>query len=66
MTTNSESTTWLTRKEAALHMRLSPATLANWASLDYGPTFTRIGRGRVLYRMADVEGWMALQAGQVV
>ncbi|QYF91580.1 AlpA family transcriptional regulator [Arthrobacter sp. PAMC25284] len=66
MTPNSEPTTWMTRKEAALHMRLSPATLANWASLDYGPAFTRIGRGRVLYQMADIESWMALQTRPAV
>jgi predicted DNA-binding transcriptional regulator AlpA len=53
---------WLTRKEAAAHMRLSTATLANWASLDYGPAYVRIGKGRVLYKMSDIEAWLESQA----
>ncbi|MFC9352811.1 helix-turn-helix transcriptional regulator [Arthrobacter sp. NPDC057013] len=53
-----EKTVWLTRKEAAAHMRLSSATLANWASLDCGPAYVRIGQGRVLYRLSDVDTWM--------
>jgi predicted DNA-binding transcriptional regulator AlpA len=59
--THNETTTWLTRKEAAAQLRLSAATLANWASLGLGPRFSRIGGGRVLYRLADVEAWMDLQ-----
>jgi hypothetical protein len=59
---DTEKVTWLTRKEAAEHMRLSPATLANWASLECGPTYVRIGRGRVLYRMTDNKAWMDNQA----
>lgn len=57
-----EKTIWRTRKEAAEHMRLSPATLANWASLDCGPDYVRIGQGRVLYRMDDIDSWVENQA----
>jgi predicted DNA-binding transcriptional regulator AlpA len=53
-----EKIVWLTRKEAAAHMRLSSATLANWASLGCGPAYVRIGQGRVLYRLSDVDAWM--------
>jgi predicted DNA-binding transcriptional regulator AlpA len=56
-----EKITWLTRKEAAEHMRLSPATLANRTSLESGPEYVRIGRGRVPYRLADVDAWMGSQ-----
>jgi excisionase family DNA binding protein len=63
-TQNPEMTVWLTRKEAAAYLRLSPATLANWASIGGGPGYQGIGRGRVLYRLADVEAWMSLQTGQ--
>jgi predicted DNA-binding transcriptional regulator AlpA len=61
-----EETVWLTRKEAAAHMRLSPATLANWGSLDCGPSYIRIGQGRVLYRMSDIDAWMESQAKRAV
>ncbi|MDO5863399.1 MULTISPECIES: AlpA family transcriptional regulator [Paenarthrobacter] len=61
---NPEPTVWLTRKEAAAHLRLSTATLANWASIDYGPRYQRIGNGRVLYRLADIEEWMNVQTGK--
>lgn len=59
---STEKTIWLTRKEAAEHMRLSPATLANWASLECGPEYIRMGRGRVLYRLGDIDTWVENQA----
>ncbi|WP_217432815.1 helix-turn-helix transcriptional regulator [Pseudarthrobacter oxydans] len=62
---DNEKTIWLTRKEAAEHMRLSPATLANWASQDSGPEYVRIGRGRVLYRRDDIDIWVEHQAKKV-
>lgn len=62
---DTEKTIWLTRKEAAQHMCLSPATLGNWASLDCGPEYVRIGRGRVLYRRDDLDNWVERQAKKV-
>ncbi|MDQ1053135.1 excisionase family DNA binding protein [Arthrobacter sp. SORGH_AS 212] len=62
---DTDKTIWLTRREAAEYMRLSPATLANWASQDVGPEYTRIGRGRVLYRRDDVDNWVAHQTKKV-
>jgi predicted DNA-binding transcriptional regulator AlpA len=68
MNTNSlqppTAATWLTRKEAAAFLRLSPATLANWASMDVGPPFTRLGGGRTFYRREDVDSWMLSQNGR--
>ena len=68
MTTNSVeplvAATWLTRKEAAAFLRLSPATSANWASMDVGPSFTRLGGGRTLYRREDLDSWMLSQNGR--
>jgi predicted DNA-binding transcriptional regulator AlpA len=52
---------WLTRKQTADYLGLSVGTLANWASMDIGPGYTRMGGGRVLYRMAEVESWLAAQ-----
>lgn len=54
---------WMTRKEAAAFLRLSPATLANWASMDVGPPFTRLGGGRTLYRQDAIETRMLSQKG---
>jgi hypothetical protein len=54
--------TWMTRKEVAAFLRLSPSTLANWAVMDLGPTYTRLGKGRTLYRQEDVESWLLGQA----
>ena len=55
---------WLTRKEAAAFLRLSPATLANWASMDAGPPYMRLGGGRTLYRQEAIESWLLAQAGR--
>lgn len=52
---------WLTRKQTANYLGLSVGTLANWASMDIGPGYTRMGGGRVLYRMAGVDSWLAAQ-----
>ncbi|MFD0046967.1 helix-turn-helix transcriptional regulator [Pseudarthrobacter scleromae] len=51
----------MTRKETATFLRLSPSTLANWASMDVGPPFTRLGGGRTLYRQDAVEAWLLSQ-----
>lgn len=62
---DTDTTIWLTRREAAEYMRLSPATLANWASQDIGPDYIRMGRGRVLYRLGDVDSWVEHQTRRV-
>jgi len=61
---NFEPATWLTRKQAGTYLGLSSGTLANWASMDMGPGYTRIGHGRVLYRLADIEQWLQSQPRQ--
>ncbi|MGY2061402.1 helix-turn-helix transcriptional regulator [Nocardia gipuzkoensis] len=50
-------TVWLTRAEVAARAKLSPKTLANWASAGKGPRFFRIGGGRCRYRLDDVIAW---------
>ena len=47
---------WLTRKEAAEYMRMSPTTLACWA-YKRGLVFKKFG-SRVLYAKRDVIAWM--------
>lgn len=46
-----------TRSEAAAYMRLSPQTLATWASRGVGPTFLRVGRA-VRYRLSDLNVYL--------
>lgn len=42
------SNLYLTRKQVAHVLRMSPGTLANWASVGKGPRFEKLG-GRVCY-----------------
>ena len=52
------TTTMLTEREAALHLRRSSKTLRNWRSEGKGPAFLRMG-GRVFYHLADIARWIA-------
>lgn len=47
----------LTLKEAATRIGISPQTLMNWRSRNYGPPSARIG-GRVRYRPEDIDNWI--------
>jgi hypothetical protein len=42
---------------AAAYLGLSPKTLANMRTLGTGPRF--IKRGRIFYRIADLDAWLA-------
>ena len=44
----------LSRRELATILKLSEATLRNWASRRTGPPFLRVGPRRVAYRTGDV------------
>ena len=55
----------LTITEAAELLRAPVATLRYWRRLGTGPRSFRLGR-RVLYRSADVRGWIDAQQGHVV
>jgi len=65
-TTNSTSPAGeiLSRDEAAEFLRVSPATLQNWAAHGTGPRYSRSGdvRGRTLYRRADLLRWVEARA----
>lgn len=53
-------TEYLTAGETARLLRLSCGHLANLRARRDGPPYARIGRhGRILYRRADVEQWVA-------
>jgi predicted DNA-binding transcriptional regulator AlpA len=46
--------------EEGLHQRylIPPRTAQRWRSTGDGPRWIRLGRRRVLYRVADVEEWL--------
>ncbi|AMN39732.1 helix-turn-helix transcriptional regulator [Rhodoplanes sp. Z2-YC6860] len=50
--------TWLTRKEAALHLRLGESTLAKLFLSGDGPFAIKIGKS-VRYARHDLDSWMA-------
>jgi hypothetical protein len=46
---------YVRRREAATFLGVAPGTLANWASAGRGPSFRRLGGGKVvLYDLADL------------
>lgn len=67
MTATTVSTDYMTTKEAAAYLGLSPNTLSGWRYLNTGPMYQRLGtsrRAKVRYRRADLEAW--LEANTVV
>lgn len=54
----------MSRTQAAEVLGVSPKTLANWASVGAGPTFTRVG-GRAIYRVEDVSAYAEATLGLV-
>jgi predicted DNA-binding transcriptional regulator AlpA len=46
--------------EDALHERflIPPRTAQRWRASGGGPAFVRLGKRRVVYRVADVERWL--------
>lgn len=49
---------YLTTEELAQSLAISPQTLAQWRSQGRGPPYLKFG-GRVLYRIAAVQEWLA-------
>ena len=48
---------WLTTKEAARLLKMSPGTLFNWRAEGRGPTFRNLGRA-VRYSRQEIEQWI--------
>lgn len=53
----------LTQFELAERWRISPRTLERWRWLRLGPQYVKIG-GRVVYLIADVEGYEAARRAE--
>ncbi len=51
-------TQMLNTVDAAQSLGLSPRTLEKYRCVGGGPTFRKLG-GRVVYAIADLEGWIA-------
>ena len=47
-----------TPQQVAANYGVSVGTLANWRSAKKGPKFYKVGNGKILYRTADVEGFL--------
>lgn len=56
-----ERDTLFTRREAAQFLHLKSQTLAKWAMTGQHLPVIRIGRGRVRYRLSDIEDFIAQQ-----
>lgn len=55
----------LSRKQAAEYLGRQPQTLAKWASQGVGPKYIRPRGGKVIYRRADIDDWLARQSGHM-
>jgi len=57
------ATALITTTEAAQQLRIQPQTLRVWRLQGIGPQYVRLGgggaRGRVLYRVEDIDAWLA-------
>lgn len=64
MTPATASAELLTRKAAAEYLNLRPRTLARYAQMSRGPRYLRTGdqKGRVFYRLADLDAWLESRA----
>jgi hypothetical protein len=43
------------------HYQIPPRTAQRWRASGEGPEYVRLGKRRILYRIADVERWLALR-----
>jgi excisionase family DNA binding protein len=57
---------WLWTEDAADYLGVSSTTLYRWRRDGYGPPSTMHGRRRYRYRIADLDAFMDVDAGQLV
>lgn len=52
-------TKYLTVPEASDFLRVSKSTLNKWRCWGVGPPFMKVGARKVVYRIEDLEAWVA-------
>jgi len=52
---------YLRATEAADYLKVAKSTLAKWRIRGDGPAYAKLGRKIVLYRLADLDAWLADQ-----
>ena len=50
---------YLTEQQFSEHYQVPRRTAQRWRSTGEGPAFVRLGQRRVLYRLTDIEKWLA-------
>jgi predicted DNA-binding transcriptional regulator AlpA len=59
MTTTPQPAAYIDEDGLAERYLISPRTAQRWRCDGGGPPFVRLGRRRIVYRIADVETWLA-------
>jgi hypothetical protein len=59
MTTEHQAGEYIDEDTLADRYLIPARTAQRWRGSGEGPPFVRLGRRRVLYRIADVEAWLA-------
>jgi predicted DNA-binding transcriptional regulator AlpA len=49
----------ITQREVARRLTLSVRSLERWRVSGTGPRYVRLSRGRIAYRIEDVDAWVA-------
>jgi predicted DNA-binding transcriptional regulator AlpA len=55
---------YLTESEFADRFHLGKRTLQRWRQSGDGPPWCRLGRRRIMYRLADIEAWAGARTYQ--
>jgi Helix-turn-helix domain len=55
------TTRHLNQRELAERLNISPRTLERWRWIGEGPLFLKLGGGRIVYRVQDIERYEAEQ-----
>lgn len=53
---------YLTPKEAAIYLRVAPATMEDWRREKRGPRYYKMGASKkalIVYHRVDLDAWMA-------